>query len=237
VPSDSVDELREQLEAATRELAALSYSVSHDLRAPLRTIEGFSEALADEYRDKLDEQGLEYLGRIRGAAARMDALINGLVDLAGVSRSHMQRELVKLSALGESIAEQLRTSDSSRKVHFSIEPGLVVNGDARLLRIAFEHLLGNAWKFTGKRPEANIEVGSDTRDGRRVIHVRDDGVGFNPAHTGRMFGAFQRFHRASDFDGIGIGLAMVQRIVHRHGGKVSATGKVDEGATVYIELP
>jgi light-regulated signal transduction histidine kinase (bacteriophytochrome) len=248
--ADSFDELREQLrrqdsdlqqrtaelEALNKELAAFSHSVSHDLRAPIRTIDGFSEALAEEYRDKLGDQGLEYLKRIRAAAARMDVLINGLLELSRVSREELRREKVDLSMIAESIAMQLKEGDPARTVRFAIQPGLAVEGDPRLLKTALEHLLGNAWKFTRKHSVATIEVGSEQPDGHRLLFVRDDGAGFDPIYAGKMFGAFQRFHTTAEFEGTGIGLAMVQRIVHRHGGTVWAVGKVEAGTTVYIDL-
>lgn len=224
-----------ELEAANQELAAFSYSVSHDFRAPLRIIDGFSEALLDEYRNKLDGQGLDYVQRIRDAAARMDLLINRLLELARVSQGELRREPVSLSEIAESIAAELKQSEPARNVHFSIEPGLTVQGDPRLLRIVFENLLRNSWKFTSKHPVATIEVGRE-QSGHRRLYVRDDGAGFDQAYAGKLFTPFQRFHSADEFEGTGIGLALVQRIIHRHGGTVSAVGKVEKGTTVYIEL-
>ena len=234
--NDALQQCAEELEAAEKELASLSYSVSHDLRAPLRTIDGFSEALLEEYESKLDEQGVDYLRRIRGAAARMELLISCLIDLSRVSRDDLKHEQIDVTAMVTSIASALQKLEPARKVEFSIEPGLVIDGDPRLLRTAFEHLLGNAWKFTNRHPSARIAVGSETTEGRRILYVKDDGAGFDPAYAERMFGAFQRFHSASEFDGTGIGLAMVQRIVRRHHGKVWALGKVEEGATFYLDL-
>jgi light-regulated signal transduction histidine kinase (bacteriophytochrome) len=234
--TDSLKQCADELEAAEKELASLSYSVSHDLRAPLRTIDGFSEALLDEYQNKLDDQGVDYLRRIRSAAARMEMLIGCLIELSRVSRDDLKRERVNLSELATSIASSLQKLEPARNVRFSIEPDLIVDGDPRLLRIAFEHLLGNAWKFTGRHATASIEVGREQRDGRHVLYVRDDGAGFDPLYAERMFGAFQRFHSSSEFEGTGIGLAMVQRIVHRHHGKVWAVGKVEQGTTVYLDL-
>lgn len=233
---DALQQCAQELEAAERELASLSYSISHDLRAPLRAIDGFSDALLEEYGSRLDAQGADYLRRIRGAAARMELLIRCLGDLSRVSRDDLKRERIDLTAMVTSIASSLQKMEPARNVQFSIEPGLIADGDVRLLRIAFEHLLGNAWKFTSRHPAARIEVGSESRDGRRILFVRDDGAGFDPLFADRMFGAFQRFHSSSEFDGAGIGLAMVQRIVHRHHGKVWAVGKVDEGATFYLDL-
>lgn len=224
------------LEAARKELASFIYSVSHDLRAPLRIIDGFGQALAEDYGDRLDDAGREYLRNIRDATARMEQLINSLVELAKISKAEIRRETVNLTEMAESIASELKQSDPGRKVEFSIQPGLTVLGDPALLRIAFENLLRNSWKFTRKHPAARIEVGQEKRDGNPAFYVRDDGAGFDPANAARMFGAFQRFHTTAEFEGTGIGLAMVQRIVHRHGGKVWAEGKVEEGVTVYIGL-
>lgn len=231
-----IQKLEAELEAANQELAALTYSVSHDLRAPLRIINGFSEALAQDYQGKLDERGVEYLRHLRDAAERMELLINKLVDLSRVSTVELRREPVDLSELAQSIAAELKRSDPSRKVDFLIQSGLAVEGDPRLLKTAFEHLLGNSWKFTSKHPAATIELGSERRDGQRVLYVRDDGAGFDPNYAQKMFGPFQRFHAVTEFEGTGMGLAMVQRIIRRHGGKVWATGKVEQGTTVYIAL-
>lgn len=225
-----------ELESVNQELTAFSYSVSHDLRAPLRFIDGFSEALAEEYGQKLDEQGRDYLQRLRGAVARMELMISSLLELARVSRADLNRQPVDLTAMARSIAEELKRSDPARKVDFLIHPDLTVEGDPALLKVAFEHLLRNSWKFTSKHPSATIEVGSEEHDGRRMFYVRDDGVGFDPSYAHKLFGAFQRLHSASEYEGLGIGLAMVQRIVRRHGGAVRAVGGVDEGATIYMAL-
>jgi light-regulated signal transduction histidine kinase (bacteriophytochrome) len=233
---DALKQRTADMEAANKELAAFSYSVSHDLRAPLRTIDGFSEALVEDYRDKLDDRGLDYLNRVRGAAERMDLLIKTLVELAQISRGELRRERVELSHIAESIATELKAADPGRNVRFSIQPGLTVEGDPRLLKVALEHLLGNSWKFTSKHPAATIELGSEQRDGHRLFFVRDDGAGFDPAFADKMFAPFQRFHSASEFEGTGIGLAMVQRIIHRHGGKVWAVAAVEAGTTIYISM-
>jgi len=224
------------LEEMQKEIAGLIYSISHDVRAPLRSIAGFSEALIEDYRGKLDEQGIDYLTRILSAAERMDLLIKKLVELAQISREELRSERVDLSALAESIAAELKAADPQRTVQFSIEKGLIVRGDPRLLKIALEHLLGNAWKFTSKHPTARIELGSERRDDHRLVYVRDDGAGFDAAFADKMFSPFQRFHPEREFEGTGIGLAIVQRIIHRHDGKVWAVGKVEEGTTVYIEM-
>ena len=176
-----------ELETIRKELAAFSYSVSHDLRAPLRTLTGFSEALADEYQDKLGANGLDYVRRIREAAMRMEVMINALTELARVSRVDLKREPVDLSAIAASIAADLKRSDPARNVEFRIEPGLTVEGDPALLRTLLTHLLGNSWKFSSKHASARIEVGREERDGRRVLYVRDDGSGFDPAYAENMF--------------------------------------------------
>ena len=225
-----------QLEAANRELEAFSYSVSHDLRAPLRSIDGFSQALLEDYADRLDEQGRDYLGRVRAASQRMAELIDDLLHLARVTRAELRPETVDLSALAEAIADQLRHSDPGRRVELAIPPGIRAEGDARLLRIVLENLLGNAWKFTARRDRARIELGITESDGQRAYFVRDNGVGFDMAYAGKLFGAFQRLHGAREFEGTGIGLATVQRIVHRHGGRVWAEAAVDRGATFSFTL-
>lgn len=225
-----------ELEAAHKELAALIYSVSHDLRAPLRIIDGFTDALAQEYEGALDERGVGYLRHVRGAAERMDLLINKLVQLSRISNAELHREPVDLSEMARSIAAELIRSDPSRNVDFHIPGGLTIEGDPSLLKVAFQHLLGNAWKFTSRHPAALIELGTEQRDGQRLLYVRDDGAGFDPTYAGKMFAPFQRFHAETEFEGTGMGLAIVQRIIHRHGGKVWAVGKVEQGTTIYMAL-
>ncbi len=215
------------------ELAALTYALSHNLRAPLRTIEGFGEVLEDEYRDKLDEQALDYLGRIRSAAAHMDEMIRDIGQLAEIARAQLHRERVDISDLSASILATLRESEPKRNVAVSIEPALSVEGDPHLLRIAFEHLLGNAWKFTSRHDSARIEVAGD---GDHVFFVRDNGAGFDPQYAQRLFAPFQRLHSSKDFGGNGIGLAIVRRIAALHGGDVSLTGQVNQGATATLRL-
>jgi signal transduction histidine kinase len=223
------------LEAANRELEAFSYSVSHDLRSPLRTIDGFSLALLEDAGPRLDEASKEHLGRVRAAAQRMARLIDDLLGLARVARAEMSREPVDLSALAGAVADDLRASEAGRSVEFAIEPGLAAEGDARLLRVVLENLLGNAWKYTSKKASARIEFGREA-EGERAYFVRDDGAGFEPAYAAKLFGAFQRLHRADEFPGTGIGLAIVQRIVRRHGGHVGAEGRVGRGATFRFTL-
>lgn len=226
-----------QLENTNRELEAFSYSVSHDLRSPLRSLDGFSQAILEDYADRLDEQGGDYLRRIRAASQRMGALIDDLLRLSRVSRSECERRKVDLSALAASVAGEIQMAGSGRQVEWVITPGMEVNADPNLLRIVLENLLGNAWKFTSRHSHARIEVGAADYEDGRVYFVRDDGAGFDMAFAGQLFGAFQRAHSKTDFEGTGIGLATVQRIVHRHGGRVWAEGAVEKGATIYFTLP
>ncbi len=225
-----------ELEAANNELEAFSYSVSHDLRAPLRGIDGFSQAILEDYSHRLDDAGKDFLRRIRAATQRMGALIDDLLNLSRVTRVEMHRGPIDLSALANEIVTDLRTNQPERKVEFKIAPGLTAEGDSRLMRVALQNLIGNSWKFTSKRPNAHIEFGLTRSNGRSTYFVRDDGAGFNQAYAARLFGAFQRLHAMNEFPGTGIGLATVQRIVHRHGGKVWAEGAVDQGATIYFTL-
>jgi light-regulated signal transduction histidine kinase (bacteriophytochrome) len=225
-----------QLEAANRELEAFSYSVSHDLRAPLRGIDGFSQALLEDYSEQLDDHGRDYLRRVRAATQRMSGLIDDLLNLSRITRSELRREAVDLSALVRSIAEQLRQAQPERHVEFRIADGLTAQGDPRLLRIALENLLGNAWKFTAKTADAVVEFGLTRAGGDDVYFVRDNGAGFDMAYAGKLFGAFQRLHDVREFEGTGIGLATVQRIVRRHGGDVRAEGEPERGATFFFTL-
>ena len=237
---DHLEELVEQrtteLTAVNKELESFSYSVSHDLRAPLRGIDGFSQALLEDYPDKLDEQGKEYLQRVRSATQRMGELIDDMLNLSRVTRSEMRCETVDLSTLARTITAELQKTQPGRQVEFVITEGLNVNGDARLLRVALENLLGNAWKFTGKQPKARIEFGVTRHEEKPVYYVRDDGVGFDMTYVDKLFAPFQRLHSAEEFPGTGIGLATVQRIILRHGGKVWAEGAVGKGATFYFTL-
>ena len=225
-----------QLEAANKELESFSYSVSHDLRAPLRGIDGFSQALLEDYGDRLDAQGKSYLQRVRAASQRMAELIDDMLSLSRVSRGEMKSQAVDLGALAQSVAAELQSADRRRQVEFTIAAGLVAQGDARLLRVVLENLLRNAWKFTGKNSTAKIEVGVDRQNGQPVYFVRDDGAGFDMAYAEKLFGAFQRLHSSTEFQGTGIGLATVQRVIRRHGGRVWAESKVGQGATFYFTL-
>jgi signal transduction histidine kinase len=225
-----------QLETANKELESFSYSVSHDLRAPLRSIDGFSQALLEDYNDKLDAEGQADLRRVRAATQRMAQLIDDMLDLSRVTRAEIRREAIDLSALARNVGAELYKSESGRAIEFSVTEGLVAEGDARLLRIALENLLRNAWKFTGKHAAARIEFGVMQNNGKPAYFVRDDGAGFDMAYANKLFGAFQRLHAMSEFNGTGIGLATVQRIINRHGGRVWAEGEVEKGATFYFTL-
>ncbi len=234
-----------ELKAVNKELETFSYSVSHDLRAPLRSIDGFSQALIEDCIDQLDEAGHDYLRRIRTATQRMGQLIDDLLTLSRVIRSEMHREPVDLSKLASHICTVLQQSYPERHVEFNIQPGIIAEGDSRLLQVVLENLFNNAWKFTAKKPHATIEFGlippvATTADAQGRIHptyfVRDDGVGFDMAYLDKLFSPFQRLHSAKDFPGNGIGLATVQRIVHRHGGQLWAEGSVEHGATFYFAL-
>jgi signal transduction histidine kinase len=231
-----VIERTKQLEVANKELESFSYSVSHDLRAPLRSISGFSQALLEDYADKLDDSGKDYLRRVIAATQRMDQLIHDILSLSRVTRSEMHSEEVDLSALAQAVSKELQQKQPEHQVEFVITEGLIAKGDARLLWIALENLLGNAWKYTGKRPQARIEFGMMLRDEQPVYFVRDNGIGFNMANAHKLFGAFQRLHGPTEFEGTGIGLATVQRIIHRHGGHIWAEGAVGQGATFYFTL-
>ncbi|MGA2590882.1 MAG: PAS domain S-box protein [Bryobacteraceae bacterium] len=225
-----------ELEATNKELEAFAYSVSHDLRSPLRGIDGWSQALLEDYADRLDGEGREYLDKVRSEAQRMGVLINDLLQLSRVTRDPMEREDVDLTSMARSMAERLRESEPGRSLAFAIEPGLTGKGDFRLLEIALTNLLGNAVKYTGPRAEARIEFGQIAGEEGPAFFVRDNGVGFNMAYVHKLFGAFQRLHKLSEFPGTGIGLATVQRIIHRHGGRVWAEGQPDHGATFYFTL-
>ncbi len=229
-----------ELEATNRELEAFSYSVSHDLRAPLRSIDGFSQILVEDYADEIDEEGKDYLGRVRSASQRMGMLIDDILGLSRVTRGSMERKRLDLDALAEEVAEELREARPERKVEFSARKGLEVWGDPTLLRVALVNLIGNAWKFTAKNPEARVEFGLSEGLSHRgrvpVYYVRDNGAGFDQAYAGKLFGAFQRLHGADEFEGTGIGLATVQRVVHRHGGRIWAEGEEGRGATFYFTL-
>lgn len=226
-----------QLALANKELDAFSYSVSHDLRAPLRSMDGFSQALLEDYADKVDAEGKDHLQRIRGAAQRMADLIEAMLTLSRVTRSELHRTSLDLSALARGIAAELQQFGPERQAEWVIQDGLAADGDPRLVRAVLENLLGNAWKFTAARAPARIEFGVwPGSDGRPTYFVRDNGAGFDMAYVDKLFGSFQRLHTQAEYGGTGIGLATVQRIIHRHGGRIWAEGAPDQGATFYFTL-
>ncbi len=234
---DRVQQRTSELEVANKELEAFSYSVSHDLRAPLRSLDGFSQILLEEYGEKFEGEGRDFLKRLRGASQQMGHLIDALLQLSRVSRSEMERTTVNLSDMARQIATELQKTAPDRLVQFDIAQNVTALGDARLLHAALQNLIGNAWKFTSKREEARIDFGVVKKDGKRVFFVRDNGAGFEMQYANKLFGAFQRLHSVAEFEGSGIGLATVQRIVRRHGGSVWAEGEPNVGATFYFTLP
>jgi PAS domain S-box-containing protein len=225
---------REVAEAANRELEAFNYSVAHDLRAPLRGIDGFSQVLLEDYGNSLDAAGQNHLRRVRDGAQRMGRLIDGLLALSRVTRVSIHSQRVDLSELARATAEQLKESEPERVVEFVIGEELAENGDEALLGAVIENLLGNAWKFTRRESSARIEFGCVREEGRNTYFVRDNGAGFDMAFASKLFGVFQRLHPATEFEGTGVGLATVQRIVNRHGGRVWAEGAVGQGASFYF---
>lgn len=225
-----------ELTATNEELEAFAYTISHDLRAPLRSMDGFSQALLEDCTDKLDAKGRDYLKRVRGASQTMARLIDDILNLSRVTRARIEPSEVDLSGLAQATARELRQIDSDRQVVFDIAPGVVANGDARLLRQVFDNLLDNAWKFTAKNPRACIEFGVTDHEGEPAYYVRDDGAGFDMAYADKLFEPFQRLHSAAEFAGSGVGLATVARIVRRHGGRVWAESEIGRGATVYFTL-
>jgi light-regulated signal transduction histidine kinase (bacteriophytochrome) len=226
-----------QLEFSNRELEAFAYSVAHDLRAPLRSISNFTLALTEDCAAQLDAMGQDYLQRIRGASLRMSELIDGILSLSRVSRTELQSMDINLSALARSISEQLQRWQPERTARFSLQEGLVDQGDPNLLRSVLENLLGNAWKFTRERAVAEIAFGvlPEARP-QRVYFVRDNGAGFDMEYQAKLFGVFQRLHTQQEFEGTGVGLATVQRILRRHGGRVWGEGHVGQGATFFFTL-
>ncbi|MBI3328772.1 MAG: hypothetical protein HYZ81_18970 [Nitrospinae bacterium] len=225
-----------QLAAANKELEAFSYSVSHDLRAPLRSIDGFSQQLLKNSLDKLDAQSQHYLQRVRASTQHMAQLIDDMLNLSRITRSEMHHEKVDMSALASRIAAEIQEAQPARQIAFVIADGISVQGDAHLLGVVLQNLFGNAAKYTSKHPGARIEFGETQQDGKPVYFVRDDGAGFDMAYVNKLFGAFQRLHTADEFEGTGIGLATVQRVIHRHGGRIWAEGAVEQGATFYFTL-
>ena len=225
------------LTTANQELETFAYSVSHDLRAPLRSIDGFSQVLLEDYEDKLDDEGRDALHRVRKATQRMGQLIDDMLKLSRSTRGELAVASVDLSALAEKVVAELRQADSARSVEVRIAPGVVAQGDIRLLDSVLENLLSNAWKFTAHTQNAVIEFGAEERGEELVCHVRDNGAGFDMAFAGYLFAPFQRLHRPSEFAGNGVGLATAKRIVERHHGRIWAEGATNRGATFFFGLP
>jgi light-regulated signal transduction histidine kinase (bacteriophytochrome) len=225
-----------QLESANRELESFAYSVAHDLRAPLRAITSFTDALTEDCAGQLDATGLDYVRRISGATQRMSELISGILALSRVHRTALVSTRCDLSALARAISEQLQAQSPERTVRFTLQEGLVDRGDSQLLRSVLENLLGNAWKFTRERPVAEIEFGATQEQGARTYFVKDNGAGFDMDYQHKLFGVFQRLHSQAEFEGTGVGLATVQRIIRRHGGRIWGEGKPGQGACFFFTL-
>jgi len=225
-----------ELEQANKELEAFSYSVSHDLRAPLRAIDGFSKALLEEYGEKLDEQACSYLDRVRIGTQKMSGLINDLLDLSRINRTALRKEPISLTELARGVVADLQNREPSRKVAIEIADGITACGDARLVTIVLVNLLGNSWKYTAKRPAPQIAFRQQNKGNETIFCVADNGAGFDMAYADKLFAPFQRLHQDSEFEGTGIGLATVQRIISRHGGRIWAEAAVDEGATFFFTL-
>jgi signal transduction histidine kinase len=232
-----VQERTAELESANRELESFAYSVSHDLRTPLRGIDGYSKLLRDDYASLLDQQGREYLENVIRATTRMADLINDLLKLSRVTRTEMHRVVVNLSDMAEELLEEMRQREPQRRVEVHVQEGLQAYGDPNLLRLALNNLLGNAWKFTSHTASARIEVGAQQNNGRTTYYVSDNGVGFDMKFKDKLFVAFQRLHSASEFEGTGVGLATVQRVITRHSGQIWAEGRLRQGAAFYFTLP
>jgi light-regulated signal transduction histidine kinase (bacteriophytochrome) len=232
-----VNERTQLLEAANRELEAFSYSVSHDLRAPLRAISGFTDIVLERSDGAIDDESRAHLGRVKAAAARMSQLIDDLLNLSRIARAEFNRRETSLSAIASDIVAELAEAEPTRSVDVRIADALTASADPGLARVLLANLLGNAWKFSGRRERATIEFGSSRVDGVDAFFVRDNGAGFDAAHADKLFAPFQRLHNEREFPGTGIGLALAQRVVHRHGGRIWADAAVDAGATFYFTLP
>jgi signal transduction histidine kinase/CheY-like chemotaxis protein len=227
-----------QLEAANHELEAFSYSVAHDLRGPLHAVGGYADLIAMKMEHSLDKESLDFLGEIHSGVERMTGLIDDLLRLAKIGAAELAPQEVDLSAIAKELVDRMAFKDPARKIDIRIQPGLRAQGDEGMLRIVLENFLGNAWKYTSRRELAVVEFGAlPARDGQAVFFIRDNGAGFDPQNAEKLFAPFQRLHRQEEFEGTGVGLATVQRIIHRHGGLVWAEGKVDQGATFYFSLP
>jgi signal transduction histidine kinase len=232
-----VEERTAELRAANSEQEAFSYAVSHDLRAPLRAMSGFSQALMEDFGAALPTEAKTYLDQIALGSQRMGELIDGLLALSRSTRGDLQRRPVDLSALAEDVKVELERGDPGRRAVWRIEPGLRVQGDSRMLHAALRNLLGNAWKYTARQEEAEIAFNAVDEENARFFRVSDNGAGFDMAHAAKLFQPFQRLHRQDEFPGLGIGLATVQRIIHRHGGRILARSEPGRGATFLFTLP
>ena len=226
-----------QLEAANKELEAFSYSVSHDLRAPLRAVDGFAGILAEDHANQLDQEGLRVVGVIRREATRMGQLINDLLAFSRAGRGPMRSVEIDLTFLARTIFDECADGAANRKIRLKLDPLLPARGDLSLIRQVLVNLISNAIKYTGPRTEAEIELGSRVEGHENVYWIKDNGVGFDPKYAGKLFGIFQRLHTDEEFAGTGVGLALVQRIVLRHGGRVWAEGRLNEGAAFYFTMP
>ncbi|HVV86026.1 MAG TPA: response regulator [Kofleriaceae bacterium] len=235
--ADTRAALVDELERKNAELEAFSYSVSHDLRAPLRAIDGFAYALAEDYGALLDADGQKFLRYVRDGVRRMNELIDDMLELSRIGRAELTRQRVDLSALAEAVVGDLRRAEPARAVEIVIAPGLHVSADRRMMQIVLENLLGNAWKFTGRTPHPRVEVGATGTGGARRYFVRDNGAGFDMQFAGKLFAPFQRLHGEAEFKGTGIGLATVRRVIERHGGRIGAEATVGQGATIWFTLP
>lgn len=234
--NDDLAKRNAELEASNKELEAFAHSISHDLRGPLRSIDGFSRILLDDYGDKLDDTGKDYLRRVRASSLKMAELMDDLLALSRIIRKDLDIATIDLSEIGRDISRRLRESDPDRNSDFIIADGIRVSGDYNLLRIAMENLLDNAWKFTSTRRSARIEFGITKKEGETVYFVRDNGVGFDMDYVDKLFQPFQRLHAENEFSGTGIGLATIYRIIRRFGGTVRAEGEAGKGATFYFTL-
>jgi light-regulated signal transduction histidine kinase (bacteriophytochrome) len=225
-----------QLEASNKELEAFSYSVSHDLRAPLRGIDGFSQAMLEDYDEKLDESGRSYLKRVRAASQRMSQLIDAMLNLARLTRAEIHSQTFDMSAIVKNILDDLQKMEPDREVECVVAKNLFATADPQLIRAVLENLLGNAWKFTRQQPLPRIEFGHGQYKGQAAFFVKDNGAGFDMTYAHKLFGAFQRLHAYTEFPGVGVGLATVHRIIQRHGGQIWPEGVVDTGATFHFTL-
>jgi light-regulated signal transduction histidine kinase (bacteriophytochrome) len=225
-----------ELDAVNRELEAFAHTVANDLKTPLRSIEGFAGAIMEDYEDKLDDNGKDYIRRVTSATQRMNQLIDAMLSMARLTAGELHENTVDLSGLASVIARNLQQKEPQRRVEFTISPNVKIKGDATMLQIVLENLLDNAWKFTSKHPEARIEFGVTDMDGKAVYFVRDDGAGFDMKYADRLFQPFMRMHTETEYPGLGIGLAIAHRIIIRHGGRMWAKGNVEQGATFYFSL-